>query len=298
MGFISDFVGGITGSSAAGAATKGGAQLSAAALEGAGLREEGILSGLTAQEGFGREGLDILRGELSPFKGAFGADQISNLTGLATDPNQQLDFLQNNPLFDALRDQARQSTFATQSAGGALGGSGTDEILQNQFLSLGNSLIDQQINRQLPIFGAAQNAATTIGTGGANIFQNLGQSQLFGQQAIGEAQAGGVENSAQALATGRIGAANARGRGAGNILGLGSAALSGGLAKEGGGLVGAIGGIASLFSDERLKTNIEKIGSKNGINVYSWNWNDLAGDIGLTGKGVGHISQQIIEVHP
>lgn len=295
MGFLSDFVGGITGSSAAGAATRGGQQLSQAALDAATAREGGITAGLTAQEGLGREGLDILTGGLKPFMLEGGDPFVSNLRGLSSDPSQQVDFLQGNPLFNALRGQAREDTFRTQSASGTLGGSGTDEILENRFLSIGNDLINQQINRQLPLLQSAQQAGTAFGTGGANILQNLGQSQLLGQQGIGEAQAGGLEQSAQALATGRIGAANARAGGVQNILGLGSAALSGGL---GGGLAGAAGGIASLFSDERLKTNIEKIGSKNGINVYSWNWNDIAGDIGLTGKGHGHIAQQVQEVYP
>lgn len=269
----------LTGKESANAAREGGQQLSTAVLEGAGLREAGILQGLSAQERFGREGLDILQSNLDPFTNAFGAEDIEGLRRLATDPNQQLDFLTNNPLFDALRSQARESTFRTQGSRGGLGGSGTDEILQNQFLSLGNSLIDQQINRQLPIFGAAQNAATTIGTGGANILQNIGATQFRGRAGIGEAQAGGVEGSAQALVTGDIGAANARAQGTQNLLSAGTT-------------------IASLFSDERLKTDIEKIGSLSGINVYSWKWNDLAGTIGLSGNGVGHLAQQVREIHP
>lgn len=275
MGFLSSLFGG----DAAGAASAGGRQLSEAALGAGDIREDAIREALAAQQGFGREGIDILSGRLDPFANAFGAEDIQNLRGLATDPSQQLDFLQDNPLFNSLRDQARQATFSRQSRGGALGGSGTNEILENRFLSIGNDLIDRQINRQTPLFGAAQNAATTIGTGSANILQNIGSTQFGGLSGIGEAQGSALEDSAQALATGRIGAANARSAGAGNI-------LSAGL------------GIASLFSDERLKTNIEKIGSKNGINVYSWDWNDLAGDIGLKGKGVGHIAQQIREAHP
>ena len=288
MGFLSDFVGGITGSSAAGAATRGGQQLSEASLGAGDIREKFIREGLSSQEGLGREGLSFLQGQLSPFAGAFGADEISNLRGLATDPNQQVDFLQGNPLFNALRGQAREDTFRTQGASGTLGGSGTDEILQNRFLSIGNDLINQQINRQLPLFNAAQGAASTIGTGGANILQNIGSTQFGGLSGIGSAQGSALEGSAQSLATGEIGAANARAQGAQNILGIGSALASGGA-----------GGLASLFkSDERLKTNIEKIGSKNGINVYSWNWNDKGEAIGLSGKGHGHIAQQVQKIHP
>ena len=279
MSAVGDFLGDAFGTAQVRAAESGGATLSEAALGAGDIREAGIREGLSAQEGLGREGISFLQNQLSPFAGAFGASDIAGLHGLATDPNQQVDFLQGNPLFNSLRGQAREDTFRTQGRSGTLGGSGTDEILQNKFLSIGNDLINQQINRQLPLLNAAQGAAGTIGTGGANILQSLGQSQLLGNQAIGDVQGIALEDSAQSIVTGEVGAANARSQRAGNILGQGAQ-------------------IAAMFSDERLKTNIEKIGSKNGINVYSWEWNDLASGVGLTGKGVGHIAQQIQEVHP
>jgi len=239
-----------------------------AALAGAEELQEGALAGAEFRIAGGTEGLEALRSRLDPFANAFGADRIESLTGLATDPNQQLEFLQGNPLFNALKDQARQATFSTQSAGGGLGGSGTQQILDNQFLTLGNQLIDQQINRQLPLFQNASNISSNLGVNEANLLTD-----------IGGFRAGGVESAAQAGATGRIGAANAQAAGTSNVLGAAST-------------------IAQLFSDERLKTNIEKIGSKNGINVYSWEWNEQGESIGLTGKGVGHIAQQVRDIHP
>lgn len=41
------------------------------------------------------------------------------------------------------------------------------------------------------------------------------------------------------------------------------------------------GGGSSPKSDKRLKTNIKKLGSVNGINIYSWTWNKLAKLIGV-----------------
>jgi hypothetical protein len=260
MGLIRDVVGGITGSTAASAASRGGKQLSKAALAAAQTRASG-----------GRDAFDFLTNKLDPFIGTTPAD-FEGLTNLASNPQAQVDFLTNNPLFDALRGDAREATFRTQSAGGMLGSSGTDEILQNKFLTMGNDLINQQINREsavrMPLLQASQSAATNVASGGSDLLM-----------AIKEALAKGDEDSAQALATGRIGAANAKAQGAENIIGIG-------------------GKILGAFSDSRLKTNIEKIGEHNGLNVYSWDWNESASELGLKGKSFGHIAQEVSEVYP
>ena len=204
MGLVSSVIGGFTGSGAAGAAKAGADILSKASLKGGKLRAKG-----------GEQAFDFLNEQLSPFASAFGGEDIAGLNALATDPNAQVDFLSNNPLFEALKNQSRESTFRTQSAGGALGSSGTDEILQNAFLAQGNDLINQQINRQLPLFQSAQNASTNLGNQGGSLLQSI-QNSL----------ANGIEGSAQARATGKIGAANAYGQGAKNIAGLGTSLLS------------------------------------------------------------------------
>ena len=59
--------------------------------------------------------------------------------------------------------------------------------------------------------------------------------------------------------------------------------------------------VASLFSDERLKENITKIGiHKNGLNIYSWNWNETARsfDDKLLGSEFGFIAQEAQQVYP
>lgn len=222
MGFLSDFAGAITGSTAASAASRGGRRLAGAITEAGDVRAEG-----------GREAFDFFREQLSPFATAFGGDDIAGLNALATDPQAQMDFLTNNPLFEALKNQARESTFRTQSGKGALGSSATDEILQNAFLTRGNELINNQINRQLPLYQGAQSATTNLATGGA--------SALSG---IKEALAAAIEDSMQAKVTGSIGAANAKSQGIGNILGLGAAAF-GGLGGVGG--ITKAGGIGNVI---------------------------------------------------
>ena len=59
--------------------------------------------------------------------------------------------------------------------------------------------------------------------------------------------------------------------------------------------------LAKLFSDERLKQNITKIGvHKNGLNIYSWDWSETARlfDDELLGSEFGFIAQEAQQVYP
>ena len=47
-------------------------------------------------------------------------------------------------------------------------------------------------------------------------------------------------------------------------------------------------------SDIRLKENIEHIGDINGINIYRWDWNDIAVDLGIDEPTFGVIAQEVI----
>lgn len=237
MGLLSSVVGGITGSTAAGAASSGGRRLSQAALDAGDLRSDALIEGGEIRAQGGRDAFSFLNEQLSPFASSFDAQNIAEINALATDPNAQVDFLSNNPLFEALKNQSREATFRTQSAGGQLGSSGTDEILQNAFLAQGNDLINQQINRQLPLLQGAQNAATNLGTSGANLKSQIAAVLAQGGERSANALANALEGSAQALTTGDIGAANARSQGAQNLIGgIGAISGGGGIGKILGGL--------------------------------------------------------------
>ena len=56
--------------------------------------------------------------------------------------------------------------------------------------------------------------------------------------------------------------------------------------------LGQIAGIASMFSDERLKENITQIGSFNGLGVYEFNY------LWSPAKMVGFIAQEVEKVLP
>jgi len=82
-----------------------------------------------------------------------------------------------------------------------------------------------------------------------------------------------------------------------------AAAAAAGKASAKGSIWGSIiGGVATVAaaSDERLKDDIqfyEKM--PNGVNIYTWNWNDKAKELGLdVTPPMGVIAQEIITTHP
>jgi hypothetical protein len=111
--------------------------------------------------------------------------------------------------------------------------------------------------------------------------QGLQTAQGQGNIAIGQGTniANTTTDIGAALAAGQVGVANAQTQGAQNLLSLG----------------GQIAG----FSDPALKENINLIGNKNGFNLYSWDWNELANDeIGLSGSSEGVMADEVQQVMP
>ena len=130
--------------------------------------------------------------------------------------------------------------------------------------------------------GTTQNA---LAANNQNVLNSAIGQQLGGLQTLagfqpntaGVAQATG--NIGNTLAQGITGAAQAKQQGVGSLVNLGMAA-------------------ASMFSDERLKDSIKKIGKVNGYNWYSWKWNDIAEGLGLKGESQGVLAQEVEHVKP
>lgn len=186
------------------------------------------------------------------------------------DPQAQFQFLQDNPLFDlALENVNRQTQQAAASRGRLSAGDTLQQLSQNVLLSA-EPLIDRQrqdISNLLGFGGDIAASQANIETG-----QAAGISDLITQG--GAAQAAGIIGRQQAspsqLETFKQGV---------DI--LGSVA----------GLFGGGGGFG--FSDPRLKTNINLIGSRNGHNWYSWDWNEKAHELGLSGSSEGVLSTEV-----
>lgn len=130
-----------------------------------------------------------------PFQvlGTSGIEQA----GFLTDPQQQFDFLQSNPLFNLGLENLNQQTQRSAAASGRLGATDTNQQLINNALLAASPLIGQQKQSIGDLLNVGQQTASAQG--------NL----LTG---IGAAQAGGL-----------VGAANAQQQGIGNILQLAGA---------------------------------------------------------------------------
>ncbi len=222
MSFVSDIVG-KAGSIASGGADK-------AAERAADIQSQSADKAIELQ----RETRDIVRGDLQPFREA-GQSQLSPLTSLISDPKAQLDFIQGNPFFKVLADDAQNRLFSNQAAKGKVGSGGTAKALQNSLLLLGQDLLNQNINQRQNLVNVGGNAAA---------------GQASATQQSGNALSDLITGQGNVRAAGQIGAANARSEGIGNLFKVGTAVA---------------------LSDRRFKRDIERIGTlSSGIPVYRY----------------------------
>lgn len=152
------------------------------------------------QVAFSNEALDLLRSDLAPFRNILSPNQLQDASQFTSDPFAQAGFLEKSPLFSGIKEDITQDTFNRQSAGGALGSSGTDEMLASQFLSAGNALINQQANRVNPFINVGQASAAQSGIGGADLLTGIGNAISGGQIGGQNARAAGTENIISSIA--------------------------------------------------------------------------------------------------
>ncbi len=265
MGFVSDIIGGLTGDDAADAAGDASqAQLQAT-------REA-----IEAQ----KEAREIARADLAPFRAA-GEAAITDterqrrelressrelqtrarqkVSSFVSNPNKQRNYIENNPFFDALADNAQDRLFNNQAARGKVGSGETAEALQNSILLLGTDLVNQQvqqralgINAEAATFGA-RNAALTQSQNIVSAGGNAAAGQATATQNAGNTIADLTTQGGNAQASGFIGAANARTGAVNNLVDTGIAALS--------------------LSDARAKTDVKRVGTTDGgtpVYVYRY----------------------------
>ena len=132
--------------------------------------------------------------------------------GFLTDPQAQFDFLQSNPLFNLALDNANQATLAGAAAGGRVGAGDTLKDLTNNALLSAQPLIDRQ----------SQNINNLL-----NLSTGIAGSQANIETGLGATTGGLLTDIGSVRSAGEIGAANALGSGARNLLntGLGIGAI-------------------------------------------------------------------------
>lgn len=195
-----------------------------------------------------------------PFAGV--AERGVELSGFLADPQAQFDFLQGNPLFDRALQNVNEQTQQAAASRGRLSAGDTLQQLSENVLLASQPLIDRQRQDVSNLI----NLGTGIASSQANI--ETGQAARVGELTtdIGAARAAGIIGAQQATPST--------------------------LETFGSGLQ-ILGGLGTLFSDPRLKTNIKLIGRKNGHNWYSWQWNAKAAGLGLQGAGEGVMSTEV-----
>jgi hypothetical protein len=194
---------------------------------------------------------------------------IYGLEGGEGSQEEFINYLKETPLYNALvgqRAEGEEAIMRQASATGGLRSGNVQEALYDYNTQLGlNALLDSY-NMEIS------------GLGGLAQLPSLAPSIAGAMAGIGTTQAQGILGSAQASQTGTQNTIS-------NLMGLGSLGVS------------AYG--AGVFSDRRLKIDINPVGQINDIPIYSFKWNDIAKEkFGLEGISIGAIADEVKNIRP
>ncbi|MEL7286259.1 MAG: hypothetical protein AAGJ57_01475 [Pseudomonadota bacterium] len=209
--------------------------------------------------------LDYIKGAYEPYQEA-GLDALGRQMSMIDQLNQPTDYaaLQRGPEYSAISEAVNRSLLANQEAMGDVGSSATANALGANTFNILNTLGQQQKGDQMNQF---------------NVLGAISGKGLQGSQGLGTF--GGNTISGMA----------------GTLSGIGTNALNAAAAQkqQGAGLLSAGAGLLAAFSDIRLKDNIEFTGKRSpkGHEIYTWDWNEEAEKLGLTGKGEGVIADKV-----
>lgn len=221
----------------------------------------------------------------------------------ATQAQAQMAALEYLKETEALPQQIREQALTQLQGAYGLGDPGAQQqmIAQAQQSPLYGAIMGTQQAGEEAIL---RQAGATGGLRSGNVQQALADNaqqlqqqallQSYGQQLQGLQGLAQLPSQSQQIAgmMGDIGRTQAQG-----ISGAAQAQLAGEQAQTNT-VIGGLAGLGQLFSDSRLKKNIKKIGQMAGFNLYEWDWNDLAADVGLSGSSQGFIAQEVQKVRP
>ncbi|MDX9738851.1 MAG: tail fiber domain-containing protein [Candidatus Dojkabacteria bacterium] len=238
---------------------------------------------------FQKEQLDFTKEQYADWEKAFGSIQenlgeyYNNLSGTK---------YTNRALAAEAQEYSRANTeLNSMLAQRGMSGSGMEAAAKTALLS--SSVQNRAIIRATADDTVAQQKMNFLGLG-------LGQgSAMLGTMAGQTGNIGNAYNANMASQTQLYSnLASIQGSYANTAL-SGSLQNLGGMISSGINATGSyLGGKAIAASDTRLKSNITFIDEVNGINVYSWEWNALAKQLGLVGKATGVLAQEIADIYP
>lgn len=200
----------------------------------------------------------------------FRDQALSNLGGIAgyeggTGSQQELiDRAKASPLYQQIIGNQQLGEDAITRNAAATGGLRSGDVQANLYdynTRLENEALLESYNQQLG--GIQQLAGMPLNTNAiANQMSNIGGTRAAGDIAAANAQQVGWQNAASAI-----------GQGIQNY------------------------GMAN-YSDIRLKTDIKHEGTKNNHEWYSWEWNELANELGLNGRSEGVMAHLVYNYQP
>lgn len=260
----------------------GGDDAADASVEAAGIQadyQREALDYLREVEALPREYREQALGELS---GLFGLGETP-YEGISGVPGQAelIEEARQSPLYSAIlggREAGEEAILRHQSATGGLRSGATQGALTDYSTQLENQALLESYNQAY-----TRNIGDYERDVGDYQRRISGLSGLAGipsqatnianlTSGIGQTEAQGLIASAQARESGRQ-------QGINNLVGLGN--------------LGVAAFKVGLFSDIRLKENIEHIGEVNGHHWYAWDWSEGAKELGLEGASQGFMAHEI-----
>lgn len=135
------------------------------------------------------EARQLVRKDLAPFRrlGKKGMRGYESLLG----QEDQINFLENNPFLQSLLSM---SSVDNPMVGGI---EGTDEALRNAYFAKGNDLINQQLNRYLPLINIGGSSAARTAAQGTDLLTSAATARSAGLMGAAGAEAQGMANLAQ-----------------------------------------------------------------------------------------------------
>lgn len=220
--------------------------------------------------GMQKDWMNYIKDMYEPYQQA-GVDALGRQMSQLNKMQQPVNYsdIEKGQQYAGLNAAARQSQLAASEATGGLGSTATQNALASQSANILNQLGQQQKQDDYNYY----NALGALSGKGLTGSQGLGQ---FGGNTLS-----GMAGTMSGIGTGQLNAAAQQ-------------------QQQASGIMGMVGGLASMFSDVRLKSNIKSTGDKTnkGHDIYTWDWNEEANKLGMFGKDSGVIADIIESTNP
>lgn len=216
-----------------------------------------------------------------------GVTGLGNALGLngAAGNQSALAQLQTTPGYQFTLGQGNNAINAAGAANGTLNSGNQATALANYDSGLAQNTYNNYVSQLQPYLGASNSAAQGI----AGQYQNLGNQQAGVQNNLINNEVGALTGAGNANASASLANQNQ----AQSLLGGAGKAVGGLLSSPTSGTVGSslLTGLGSIFSDERLKDDIEPVGALyDGQEIYRYRYKgDDTTRIGLMAQDVENL---------